>query len=173
MSQVIPRCVGEEATNPLGRFTKMLHQSLAARSLLLDPPNDYLCRRLKISQLLSLLITISHQVLDLLHIPDQLLVIVSFDLGQLLHSICSAIHNIGQVGQQFILFQQQAFKLCQSKANMSTKDKIYSKTTGTKGGNKYLSSPWQGSSPSLAAWRPSLEEQNYPAPESRLGPPED
>ena len=109
MSQVLPRRVREETTKSLGGFTKTLQQTLITSTSLLYHPNDYLCRRLKISQLLSLLITISHQVLDLLHIPDQLLVIVSFDIGQLLHSICSAIHNIGQVGQQFILFQQQAF----------------------------------------------------------------
>ena len=116
---------------------------------------------------------ISRQIPDLLHIPDQLLVRVSLDIGQLLHSICLAIHNIGQISHHFTFSQQQAFKLYQSKVNMSTKDKSYSKLTSTKEGKEYLSSPWQGSSPSLAAWRPSLEEQNYPALESRLGPPED
>ena len=115
---------------------------------------------------------ISRQIPDLLHIPDQLLVRVSFDLGQLLHSICLAIYNIGQVSHQFIIFQQQAFKLYQSKVNMSTKDKSYSKLTSTKEGKEYLSSPWQGPLPSPTAWRPCLGEQKCPAPKLQLGPPE-
>jgi hypothetical protein len=80
------------------------------------------------------------------------------------------IHNIGQISHQFTLFQQQAFKLCQSKANMSSK-KLPEKDKNPEG-KEYPSSPWQGPLPFPAAWRPYLEEQNYPAPKLRLGPPE-
>ena len=120
MSQVVPRGIGEETTESLGGFSKMIQQTLATSIPLLDHPDDYLSRRLKISQLLSLLITISCQLPDLLHITDHLFVSVSFDLGQLLHSICMMIHNIGQISYLIILLQQQAFKLCQTKENMST-----------------------------------------------------
>jgi hypothetical protein len=86
--------------------TKTLQQTLAASTFFLDNPVDYLCHSLKISQLLDLLITINRQVPNLLHVLDHPFVRISLDLGQLLHSICLAIHNIGQVSHQFILFQQ-------------------------------------------------------------------
>jgi len=122
MSQVIPRSIGEEAAESLGGFTKTLQQTLLASFFILDHPNDYLSRRLKISQLLSFLITISRQVSNLLHITDHLLISISLDLRQLLHSICVTIHNIGQISHLIILSQQQAFKLCQSKENMRTQE---------------------------------------------------
>ena len=93
----------------MGGFTKTLQQTLLTNFLLLDHVNDYLSRRLKISQLLGLLITISYQLLDLLHVLHHLLVRVGLDLGQLLHSICMTIHNIGQISRLVILSQQQAF----------------------------------------------------------------
>ena len=59
MSQVLPRRVREETTKSLGGFTKTLQQTLVSSISLLDHPDDYLCRRLKISQLLGLQISIS------------------------------------------------------------------------------------------------------------------
>jgi hypothetical protein len=73
----------------------MLQQAIVTNILLLNHPDDYLSRHLKISQLLGLLITISYQLLDLLHVLHHLLVRVGLDPGQLLHSICVTIHNIG------------------------------------------------------------------------------
>ena len=169
MSQVIPRSVREEAAESLGGFTKILQQTLLASFFILDHLDDYLSRRLKISQLLSLLIMISRQVPDLLHIADHLFVSVSFDLGQLLQSICVTIYNIGQISHLIMLSQQQAFKLCQSKENMSTEENYLKET---KEGKEYLYSPWQQPWPSLAAWRPYLSEQNCPAPKFQPGPPE-
>ena len=71
---------------------------------------------------------ISCQFPDLLHIADHLLISVSLELGQLLHSICVMIHNIGQIRHVVFLSQQQAFKLCQIKENMRTEEN-YSKDT--------------------------------------------
>ena len=107
MSQVLSRRIGEKAGNSPGSFTKMLDQSLLASTFLLDHLDDYLRRRLKISQLLSLQVSVNHQVPDLLHILDLLLVRISLDLGQLFHSICVMIHNIGQISHQVILFQKK------------------------------------------------------------------
>ena len=105
MSQVIPRSIGEEAAESLGGFAKTIQQTLATSFFILDHVDDYLSRRLKISQLLSFLITISRQVSDLLHIADHLLVSVSLDLRQLLKSICVTIHNIGQISHLITLSQ--------------------------------------------------------------------
>ena len=80
MSQVIPRSVGEEAAESLVGFTKMIQQTLATSLLILDHIDDYLSHRLKIRQLLGILITISCQFPDLLHITDHLLISVGLEL---------------------------------------------------------------------------------------------
>jgi len=94
--------------------------------------------RLQISQLLSLLIPINRQIPDLLHITDHLLVSISLDPGQLLHSICVTIHNIGQISHQFILLQQQVLKLCQSKENMSIEETTRKTQASKKEKNTFL-----------------------------------
>jgi hypothetical protein len=138
MSQVLPRRVGEEATKSLGGFTKMLQQTLITNTSLFNHPDDYLCRRLKISQLLGFLIMISRQLFDLLHILDHLLVRVSLDLGQLLQSICLVIHNIGQASHHLTFSQQQAFKLFKARRTLAPKSYLKNTSSSKKEKNTFL-----------------------------------
>ena len=96
MGQVFSRGIGEKSTKSLRGFTKTLRQTFFSSSLVLHNVNDYFGRPFKIRQLLG-------KLPDLLRITDRLFVSISLDLGQLLHSICVMIHNIGQISHLVIL----------------------------------------------------------------------